>query len=97
MLMPPHFVYGLFNVFRPDIGCIASDFLICCPLAELHYRLLVKMGEVLSAQGKEMGEIKSNLAALSARPDIGCIASDFLICCPLAELHYRLLVHVFLW
>jgi hypothetical protein len=26
-----------------------------------------EMGEVLSAQGKEMGEIKSNLAALSAR------------------------------
>ena len=25
------------------------------------------MGEVLSAQGKEMGEIKSNLAALSAQ------------------------------
>jgi hypothetical protein len=24
MLMPPHFVNGLFNVFRPDIGCIAS-------------------------------------------------------------------------
>jgi hypothetical protein len=22
MLMPPHFVNGLFNVFRPDIGCI---------------------------------------------------------------------------
>jgi hypothetical protein len=26
-----------------------------------------EMGEVLSAQGKEMGEIKSNLAALSAQ------------------------------
>jgi hypothetical protein len=41
MLMPPHFVYGLFNVFRPDIGCIASGFFICCPLAEPHYRLVV--------------------------------------------------------
>jgi hypothetical protein len=41
MLMPPHFVNGLFNVFRPDIGCIASSFLICCPLAEPHYLLLV--------------------------------------------------------
>jgi hypothetical protein len=30
MLMPPHFVNGLFYVFRPDIGCIASGFLICC-------------------------------------------------------------------
>jgi hypothetical protein len=34
MMMPPHFVNGLFNVFRPDIGCIASSFLICCPLVE---------------------------------------------------------------
>jgi hypothetical protein len=41
MLMPPHFVNGLFNVIRPDIGCIASSFLICCPLTEPHYRLLV--------------------------------------------------------
>jgi hypothetical protein len=41
MLMPPHFVNGLFYVFRPDIGCIASGFLICCPMAEPHYHLLV--------------------------------------------------------
>jgi hypothetical protein len=41
MLMPPYFVNGLFNVFRQDIGCIASSFLICCPLAAPHYLLLV--------------------------------------------------------
>jgi hypothetical protein len=46
MLMPPHFINGLFNVFRPDIGCIAST--------GEEMSLKKEMGEVLLAQGKEM-------------------------------------------
>jgi hypothetical protein len=61
MLMPPHFDNGLFNVFSPDIGCIASSFLICCPLAEPHYLLLVHKVQprsTLGSNGVMMEEVK---------------------------------------
>jgi hypothetical protein len=82
--MPPHFVYGLFNVWVCVIGAEKS--------------LEKKMGEVLSAQGKEMSDIKANLAALSTQ--MAAMMEEvkknrsFFICCPLAEPHYRLVVHV---
>jgi hypothetical protein len=54
------------------------------------------MGEVLSAQGKEMGEIKFNLAALSVQMAV-MMEEVKKRGKPLAEPHYLLLVHVVLW
>jgi flagellar basal body rod protein FlgC len=60
MLEPPHLINSLLYVFRPDIGGITPGLFVCCPLAK-------NLGEVLSAQGKEMREIRSNIAALSTQ------------------------------
>jgi hypothetical protein len=61
MLMPPYFVNGLFNVFRPDIGCIASSFLICCPLPENHMYQQEVVRFCQGAADKEAGSYASNI------------------------------------
>jgi hypothetical protein len=64
MLEPPHFINSFLYVFRSDIRGIT------CAIGTdrvTDKSLERKMGEVLSAQGKEMSEIKSNIVALSTQ------------------------------
>jgi hypothetical protein len=64
-------------------------------LAALSAQMAVMMEEVKKrGKGSAKGEKQVSFVF---RPDIGCIASSFLICCPLAEPRYLLLVHVVLW